>query len=115
MREQSRVSASYVPLLVLWNIYQISAHPAQQVSMPVQPLLPLARGCAVVSVGQHQMQPWLERLWPNLRTQERLYLHAFAGKEYTVTLFALLNLACTVLTLLRCLLRDSLQREAALC
>ena len=112
MRRQSGLHASHVPLMVLWKKHQVTAYLAQRISMPVQLLLPLARDCAVVRVGQQQMQAWWERLW---RTQERLCLHAFADKEHTVTLRALLNLACAVLTLLRCPLRGSLQREAALC
>jgi len=115
MRRQSRVPASHVPLMVLWKKHQVTAYLAQRVSRSVQLLLPLARDCAVVRVGLQKMQAWRERLWPNLRTQERLRLHAFADKEHTVTLRALLNLACAVLTLLRCLLRGSLQGEAALC
>jgi uncharacterized protein (DUF2236 family) len=113
MRRQSRVSASHVPLMVLWKKPQVTALLAQRVSMSVQLLLPLARDCAVM--GQQQMQAWRERLWPNLRTQKRLCLDAFSDKEYAVTLRALLNLACARLTLLRCPLRGSLQREAALC
>ena len=115
MRRQSRLLASHVPLMVLWKKPQVTAHLVQRVSMSVQLLLPLARDCAVVRVGQQQMQAWWERLWPNLRTQERLHLHAFADKEHTVTLRALLNLACAVLNVLRCPLRGSLQREATLC
>jgi hypothetical protein len=103
MRRQSRVLASRAALLVPRNQPQVTAYMVQLVSMPAQFLLPLARDCAVV--GQQQMQPWWERLWPNLRTQERLHLHAFAGKEHTVTLRALL----------RCPLRGSLHGKAALC
>ena len=113
MRKQSGLHASHVPLMVLWKKHQVTANLAQRVSMSVQLLLPLARDCAVM--GQQQMQAWRKRLWPNLRTQERLHLHAFAEKEYTVTLRALLKLACAGLTLLRCPLRGSLQREATLC
>jgi hypothetical protein len=86
MRRQSELLASHVPLMVLWKKPQVTIHLVQRVSMSVWPLLPLARDCAVVSVGQQQMQAWWERLWPNLRTQERLYLHAFAGKEHTAAL-----------------------------
>ena len=113
MRRQSRLLASHVPLMVLWKKYQVTVHLAQRVSMSVQLLLPLARDCAVM--GQQLMQAWWERLWPNLRTQERLRLHAFADKEHTVILRALVNLACAVLNVLRCPLRGSLQREATLC
>jgi hypothetical protein len=115
MRIQSRVLASHVPLMVLWKKPQVTAHLVQRVSMSVQFLLPLARDCTVVSVGLQLMQAWRERLSPNLRSQERLRLHAFAGKEHAVTQRALLNLACAGLTLLRCPLRDSLQGAAALC
>jgi len=115
MRRQSRVSASHLPLMVLWKKPQVTAYLAQRVSMSVQLLLPLARDCAVVRVGQQQMQAWWERLWHNLRTQKRLHLYAFVCREHTVTLRTLINLACAVLTLLRCPLRGSLQREAALC
>jgi hypothetical protein len=115
MRRQSRLPASHVPLMLLWKKPQVTALLVQRVSMPVQPLLPLARDCAVESVGQQQMQAWWERLWPNLHTQERLRLHAFADKEHTVTLRALLNLACVVLNVLRCPLRGSLQGKATLC
>jgi hypothetical protein len=115
MRRQSELLASHVPLMALWKKPQVTALLVKRVSMSVQLLLPLARDCAAVRVGQQQMQAWVERLWPNLRTQERLRLHAFAEKEYTVTLRALLNLACAVLSLLRCPLRGSLQREATLC
>ncbi len=83
--------------------------------MSVQLLLPLARDCAAVRVGQQQMQAWVERLWPNLRTQERLRLHAFADEEHAVTLRGLLTLSYAVLSLLRCPLRGSLQKEATLC
>ena len=115
MRRQSRLLASHLPLMVLWKKHQVTAYLAQRVSMSVQLLLSLARDCAVVSAGQQLMQAWWERLWPNLRTQERLHLHAFGDKEYAVTLRALLTLACAVLTLLRYPLRGSLQREATLC
>ena len=115
MRRQSRLLASHVPLMVLWKKHQVTAYLAQRVSMSVQLLLPLARDCAVVRVGQQQMQAWWERLWPNLRTQERLRLHTFVDKEQIVTLRAPLNLACTGLNVLRYPLRGSLQREAALC
>ena len=115
MRRQSGLWASHMPLMVLWKKPQVTVHLAQGVSMSVQLLLSLARDCAVVSVGQQLMQAWRERLWPNLRTQERLHLHAFADKEHTVTLRALLNLACAGLTLLRFPLRGSLHREATLC
>ena len=115
MRRQSRLPASHVPLMVLWKKHQVTALLAQGVSMSVQFLHPLERDCAMASVGQQQKQAWWERLWPNLRTQERLYLHAFAEMEYTVTLRALLNLACTGLNVLRYPLRGSLQREATLC
>ena len=115
MRRQSGLPTSHVPLMVLWKKPQVTAYLAQRVSMSVQPLLPLARDCAVESVGQQKMQAWWERLWPNLRTKERLRLHAFADKEQIVTLRALLNLACAVLNVLRCPLRGSLQGEAALC
>lgn len=113
MRRQSRLPASHVPLMVLWKKPQVTALLAQRVSMSVQLLLPLARDCAVMD--QQQMQAWWKRLWPNLRTQKRLCVHAFADKEQTVTLRALLNLACAVLNVLRCPLRGSLQREATLC
>ena len=113
MRRQSRVPTSHVPLMVLWKKHQVTAYLAQGVSISVQFLLPLARDCAVM--GQQLMRAWWERLWPNLRTQEKLRLHAFAGKEHTVTLPALLNLACAVLNVVRCPLRGSLQREATLC
>ena len=113
MGRQSRLPASHVPLMVLWKKPQVTAYLLQRVSMSVQLLLPLARDCAVM--GQQQMQAWWERLWPNPRTQERLRLHAFADKEHTVTLRALLNLACAVLNVLRCPLRGSLHGKAALC
>lgn len=115
MRRQSRVLASHVPLMALWKKPQVTALLAQRVSMSVQLLLSLARDCAVVRVGQQQMQAWWVRLWPNLRTQERLCLHAFADKEHTVTIRALLNLACAVLNVLRYPLRGSLHRAATLC
>ena len=115
MRRQRRLPTSHVPLMVLWKKHHVTAYLAQRVSMSVQLLLPLTRDCAVVRAGQQQMQAWWERLWHNLRTQERLHLHAFADKEHTVTLRALLNLACTGLNVLRCPLRGSLQREAMLC
>ena len=115
MRRQSELSASHVPLMVLWKKHQVTAYLAQRISMPVQLLLPLARDCAVVRVGQQQMQAWWERLWPNLRTQKRLRLFAFSDKEQIVTLCALLNLACAGLNVLRYPLRGSLQREATLC
>jgi hypothetical protein len=115
MRRQSRVSATHVPLMALWKKHQVTALLVKRVSMSVQLPLPLSRDCAVVSVGQQQMQAWRERLWHNLRTQEKLHLHAFAGKEHTVTLSALLNLACAVLALLKCPLRGSLHRETVLC
>jgi len=115
MRRQSGLPVSHVPLMALWKKPQVTALLVKRVSMSVQLLLPLARNCAAVRVGQQQMQAWWERLWHNLRTQERLCLHAFADKEHTVTLRTLINLACAVLTLLRCPLRGSLQREAALC
>ena len=108
MRRQSRLLASHVPLMVLWKKPQVTALLVKRVSMSVQLLLSLARDCAVVRVGQQLMQAWRERLWLNLRTQERLHLHAFADKEYTDTLRALLNL-------LRYPLKGSLQREATLC
>ena len=113
MRSQSGLLASHVPLMVLWKKPQVTVYLVQQVFMSVQLLLPLARDCAVV--GQQLMQAWWEPLWPNLRTQERLRLFAFANKEHTVTLCAQLNLACTGLNVLRYLLRGSLQREAGLC
>jgi hypothetical protein len=113
MRRQSGLHASHVPLMVLWKKHQVTAYLAQRATMSIQLLLPLARNCAVM--GQQQMQAWWERLWHNLRTQERLHLHAFADKEHTDTLRTLINLACAVLTLLRCPLRGSLQREATLC
>ena len=115
MRRQSRLLASHVPLMVLWKKPQVTALLVQRVSMSVQLLLPLVRDCAVVRVGQQLMQAWWERLWPNLRTQERVHLHAFADKKHTVTLRTMINLACAVLTLLRCPLRGSLHGKAALC
>jgi hypothetical protein len=115
MRRQSRLLASHVPLMVLWKKPQVTAYLAQRVSMSVQLLLPLARDCAVVRVGQQQMQAWWERLWPNLRTKERLCLHAFADKEHIVIRRALLNLACAVLNVLRCPFRGSLHGEVTLC
>jgi hypothetical protein len=113
MRRQSGLLASHVPLMVLWKKPQVTALLVQRVSMPVQSLLPLVRDCAVM--GQQQMQAWRERLWPNLRAQKRLCLHAFADKEHTDTLHALLNLACTGLNVLKCPLRGSPQGKAALC
>ena len=115
MRRQIRVSASHVPLMVLWKKHQVTALLVKRVSMSVQLLLALSRDFAVVRVGQQLWQAWRERLWLNLLTQERLHLHAFADKEHTDTLRTLINLACAVLTLLRCPLRGSLQREATLC
>jgi hypothetical protein len=115
MCRQSGLPAGHVPLMVLWKKHQVTAYLVKRVSMFVQLLLPLVRDCAVVRVGQQQMQAWWERLWPNLRTKKIFCLHAFAGKELTVTLRALLNLACAVLNVLRCPLRGSLQREATLC
>ena len=106
MRRQSRLLASHVPLMVLWKKPQVTVHLVHRVSMLAQRLLPPARDCAVV--GQQRMQAWWEYLWPNLRTQERIHLHAFADKEYAVTLRALLNV-------LRCPHGGSLQREALLC
>jgi len=113
MRRQSGLHASHVPLMVLWKKHQVTAYLAQRVSMSVQLLLLFARDCAVM--GQQQMQACRKRLWPNLRTQERLHLHAFANKEHIVTLSDLLNLACAGLNVLRYPLRGSLQREATLC
>ena len=113
MRRQSRLLASHVPLMLLWKKPQVTAHLVKRVSMSVQFLLPLARDCAVM--GQQQMQAWWERLWPNLRTQKRLHLHAFADQEHTDTLRALFNLACAVPNVLRCPLRGSLQGEVTLC
>jgi hypothetical protein len=115
MRRQSGLHASHVPLMVLWKKHQVTVYLAQRVSMSVQLLLPLARDCAVVSVGQQLMQAWWERLSPNLRTQERLRQYAFADKEQFVTLCALLNLACTGLNVLRYPLKGSLHSEATLC
>jgi len=115
MPRLSGLPASHVPSMMPWTIPQVTVHLLQRVSMSVQLLLPLARDCAVVRVGQQLMQAWWERLWPNLRTQKRLCLHVFADKEHTDTLRALLNLACAVLNVLRCPLRGSLQREAAQC
>jgi hypothetical protein len=115
MRMQSGLLAFHVPLMVLWKKHQVTAYLAQRVSMSVQLLLPLSRDCAVVRVGQQLMQAWWERLWHNLRTQERLRLHAISDKEQIVTLRALLNLACTGLNVLRYPLSGSLQREATLC
>ena len=115
MRRQSGLHASHVPLMVLWKKPQVTALLVKRVSKSVQLLPPLTRDCAVMRVGQQLMQAWRKRLWPNLRTQKRLRLFAFAEKEYTVTLRALLTLACAVLSLLRCPLRGSLQKEATLC
>jgi hypothetical protein len=115
MRRQSGLPTSRTALLVPRNQPQVTALLVQRVFMPAQPLLPLTRDCAVASVGQQQIQAWWERLWPNLRTKERLHLYAFVCRELANTLRALLNLACARLTLLRCPLRGSLQREAALC
>jgi hypothetical protein len=115
MRRQSRLLASHMPLMVLWKKPQVTTLLVKRVSIPAQRLPPLARDCSVESVGQQQMQAWWESIWHNLRTQERLHLHAFSDKEHTITLRTLINLACAVLTLLRCPLRGSLQREAALC
>ena len=115
MRRQSRLLASHMPLMVLWKKLQVTTLLVKRVSIPAQRLPPLARDCSVESVGQQQMQAWWERLWPNLRAQKRLCLHAFADKEHTVTLRALLNLACAQLTLLRCPLRGLLLGKAALC
>ena len=111
MRRQSRLLPSHLPLMVLWKKHQVTALLVQRVSMLAQLLLPLARDCAVVRVGQQLMQTWWERLWLNLRTQEKLRPHAFADEEHAVTLRALLTLACTGLNVLR----GSLQREATLC
>ena len=113
MRRQSGLHASHVPLMVLWKKHQVTAYLAQRATMSIQLLLPLARNCAVM--GQQQMQAWWERLWHNLRTQERLHLHAFADKEYAVTLRALLTLSYAGLTLLWFPLRGSLQGKATLC
>jgi hypothetical protein len=109
MRRQSGLCASHVPLMVLWKKHQITAHLVQRASMSVQLLLPLARDCAVM--GQQKMQAWCERLWPNLHTQERLRLHAFADKEHSITLRGLLTFACAVLNVHR----GSLQGGAVLC
>ena len=115
MRRQSGLPTSHVPLMVLWKKHQVTALLVKRVSMSVQLLLPLSRDCAMVRVGQQQMQTWWERHWPNLRTQERLCLHAFADKEYAVTLRALLTLSYEGLTLLWFPLRGSLQGKATLC
>ena len=113
MGRQSRLPASHVPLMVLWKKPQVTAYLVQRVTMLAQRLLPLARDCAVM--GLQQMQAWWVRLWPNLRTQERLRLHAFADEEHAVTLRGLLTLSYAVLSLLRCPLRGSLHGKAALC
>jgi hypothetical protein len=113
MRRQSRLLASHVPLMALWKKHQVTALLVKRVSMSVQLLLSLTRDYAMM--GQQQMQAWRVRLWPNLRTQERLHLHAFSGNEQIVTLRTLLTLACTRLNVLRYPLRGSLQREATLC
>ena len=115
MRRQSRLLASRMPLMVLWKKHQVTAYLAQRVTMSVQLLLPLARDCAMVRVGQQKVQAWWERLWPNLRNKERLHLYAFVCREHANTLRALLNLACTGLNVVKCPLRGSLQREATLC
>ncbi len=115
MRRQNRVLASRAVLILPWTLPQVTVHLVQRVSMSAQPLPPLTRECVVSRVGQQQMQPWWVRLWPNLRTQEKLRLQAFAGKEHTVTLRTLLTLACAVLNVLRYPLRGSLHREATLC
>ena len=115
MRRQSELLASHLPLMVLWKKHQVTALLVKRVSMSVQLLLALSRDFAVVRVGQQLWQAWRERLWLNLLTQERLHLHAFADKEYAVTLRALLNLACALLNVPKCPLRGSLQREATLC
>jgi hypothetical protein len=113
MRRQSGLFASHVPLMALWKKHQVSAYLVQRVSMSLLFLLSLTRDCTVVD--QQQKQAWWVRLWHNLCTQERLHLYAFADKEHTVTLCALLNLACAMLALLRCPLRGSLQGKATLC
>ena len=115
MHRQSRLPASRAVLILPWTLPQVTVHLVKRVSMPAQPLLPIARDCAVARVGQQQMQPRWEHLWPNLRTQKKLHLYAFACNEHIVIQRALLTLACAVLTLLRCPLRGSLQREATLC
>jgi hypothetical protein len=115
MRRQSRLLASHVPLMALWKKPQVTALLVKRVTTPAQGLQPLARDCAAVRVGQQQMQAWRERLWPNLRTQKRLFLHVFADNEHAVILRTLLTLACAGLMLLRCPLRGSLHREATLC
>ncbi len=83
--------------------------------MLAQLYLSLSKDSAVVKVGQQTMQAWLEHLWPNPRTQERLHLHAFADKEHTATLRALIDLAYAALIMLSCPLRGSLQEKATLC
>lgn len=115
MRRQSRLPASHVPLMLLWNKPQATGNLVERVSMLAQPLLPLAKDSAVVRVGQQTMQAWWEHLWPNPRTQERLHLHAFADKEHTVSLRTLIDIACVVLNVLRCPPRSSLQGQATLC
>jgi hypothetical protein len=115
MRMQSRLPASRAALIVPRNLPQITAYLVKRVSIPAQLILPLASDCAVVRVGQQQLQAWWEHLWPNPLTQERLHLHAFVCKEHTVTLHALINLACAALIMLRYLPRSSQQGEATLC
>jgi hypothetical protein len=115
MRRQSGLPASRAALPAPGSLPQVTAHLVKRVSMLAQPLLPLTNDPAVVRVGQQKMQAWWEHLCPNLRTQERLHLHAFACKEHTVSPRALIDMACAVLNVLRCPPRGSLPGMATLC
>ena len=115
MRLQSRLPVSSAALMVTRNLPRVTFHLVQRVSMLAQPLLLLSSDFAVESMVQHTMQAWWEHLWPNQSIQERLHLYTFADKQCTVTLRALLNLACAALTLLGCPLSGSRQEKATLC
>ncbi len=115
MRMQSELPASHAALTAPGSLPQVTAHLVKRVSMLAQPLLPLSKDPAVVSVGQQKMQAWWEHLFPNPRTQERLHLHAFAYKEHAVSPRALIDMACAVLNVLRCPPRGSRQGMATLC
>jgi hypothetical protein len=116
MCKQSRVSANKEPLLVpLWNKLTVIAHLVEQTTKQIQHATRFSAGCTAVRRGMHKMYAWCEYIRPRWSGSERLLLIASVPREGTTDISELVNLMSATLTLLRCLVRGSLQGVIQLC
>ena len=115
MHRPSRVSASCSSLVPWGNQLTVIAQLAEQTTIQMQHAPRFSAGYTAVWRGMHKMQVRCEHIRARWSGSERLLLIAAVPWEGTTTLSDLITRMHASLTLLRCLVRGSVQGVIQLC